>query len=154
MQALSYVFTHVHVYASNPEATVKWLTDGLGGEVVRRRQQGDYPVTTQVSLGGQIIQVRGRRESERFVPAGDRSFGWDHIGLSVIDLDATLAALRDRGITPVTTFDNGFRVPEGIAFLRGPDGIWVEIASSEHAPPPEVVLARHEAGSPSPPAST
>lgn len=141
MPALSYVFSHVHVYASDPEVTVKWLTDGLGGEVVSRRQGGDYPVTTQVSLGGQIVQVRGRRESERFVAAGSRCFGLDHIGLSVTDLDATLAALRERGITPETTFDNGFRVPEGFAFLQGPDGIWVELTSLEHAPPPETVGA-------------
>ena len=137
MATIDCVFTHVHVYASDPEATVSWLTDGLGGDVVDRRQHGDYPVATRIRIGGLIVGVRGSREHERFTPAGPRMFGFDHIGLSVEDLGATLAALRDRGIEPETTFENGFRVPDGVAFIRGPDALWVEITTLEYEPAPE-----------------
>ncbi len=138
MEPPRFVFTHVHVYASDAEATVSWLTDGLGGQVVGQHQHGDYPVATKIRLGGQIVQVRGRRRTERFAEPGSRRFGLDHIGLSVPDFDATITALDARGIKPETSFDNGFTVPEGVAFLRGPDGLLVEITSLEHEPAPEV----------------
>ena len=147
MDTVSYVFSHVHVYASDPEATVSWLTNGLGGDVVSRHQYADYPVATQVRLGGQIVQVRGRRKNERFAEAGARAFGFDHIGLSVEDFAATIAALRERGVVPESSFDNGFSVPDGVAFVRGPDGLWVEITSLEYEPRPEVVFAHHDRGS-------
>ena len=127
MGALDWDFTHVHVYASDPEATVAWLTDGVGGEVVSERQHPGYPKATNIRLGGQIVQVRGQRDAERFEAAGPRSFGIDHIGLCVPDIDAALAELRARGVEPVTDFEQGFSIPDGIAFLRGPDDLWIEI---------------------------
>ena len=78
--------------------------------------------------------MRGARGTERFDPSGPRAFGIDHIGLAVPDLDAALAELRTRGIEPVTQFDQGFSVPDGIAFLRGPDALWVEITPTAWAP--------------------
>lgn len=142
MEAIDYVFTHVHVYASDPDATVFWLTDGLGGQVVSRRQHPGYPMATQVRFGNQIVQVRGPRDNERFGDAGPRTYGLDHFGLSVPDLEATLAALRKRGVVPESTFDNGFSVPDGVAFLRGPDGLWVELTSLEFEPAPEAAPPR------------
>jgi catechol 2,3-dioxygenase-like lactoylglutathione lyase family enzyme len=133
MGALDWQFTHVHVYASDPNATVAWLTDGVGGEVVSEHQHPGYPKATIVRLGGQVVQVRGRRDTEQFAPAGPRSFGIDHIGLAVPDVDAALAELRERGVEPVTEFDSGFSIPEGIAFLRGPDDLWIEIVPTAWA---------------------
>lgn len=141
--AMAYVFTHVHVYASDPEATVSWLTEGLGGEVIGRHRYADYPEAVQVRIGALLVQIRGNRAGEHFAPAGPRTFGFDHIGLSVEDLDATLAALRVRGIEPETSFENGFRVPDGVAFVRGPDGLWVEITTLAYEPAPEDVLRAH-----------
>jgi catechol 2,3-dioxygenase-like lactoylglutathione lyase family enzyme len=127
MGALQWEFDHVHVYASDPDATVAWLTDGLGAEVLAQHQHPGYPQATVLRLGGQQLQVRGAREAERFDRPGPRSFGIDHIALAVPDVDAALAELRSRGIEPVTEFEQGFSIPPGIAFLRGPDDLWVEI---------------------------
>ena len=131
MGALEWEFDHVHVYASDPDATVAWLTDGLGGAVVEVHEHAGYPKATIVELGGQLLQVRGSREDERFTLGGPRSFGIDHIGLAVPDVDAALAELRNRGIEPVTEFEQGFSIPVGIAFVRGPDNLWVEIEPTE-----------------------
>ena len=133
MGALDWEFTHVHVYASDPEATVAWLTDGVGGEVASVREHPGYPKATIVRLGGQVVQVRGHKDAERFEPAGSRSYGIDHIGLAVPDLEAALAELRARGIEPVTEFEQGFSIPAGIAFLRGPDNLWIEIVPTAWA---------------------
>jgi catechol 2,3-dioxygenase-like lactoylglutathione lyase family enzyme len=53
-------------------------------------------------------------------------YGVEHIGFTVDDVDAACAELRDKGaeiaIGPLTR-DPGTR----LAFIRGPDGIMVEI---------------------------
>jgi catechol 2,3-dioxygenase-like lactoylglutathione lyase family enzyme len=148
MAPLDYVFTHVHVYASDPDATVAWFTDGLGGHVVARRQHGGYPVATDVRLGDQIVQIRGRRDEEHFADAGPRTFGLDHVGLSVEDVDATVAALAERGIAPESGGSDGFHVPEGVVFVKGPDGVRVEITSLEHVPAPRDVFTAGRTSTP------
>jgi catechol 2,3-dioxygenase-like lactoylglutathione lyase family enzyme len=128
MGALEWRFEHVHVYASDPDATVAWLT-GLGGAVAAVYNHPGYPTAYDIEIGGQTLQVRGQRGNERFDPAGTaRRFGIDHICLVADDMDAALEQLAANGITPETTFENGFSIPPGIAFLRGPDNLWVEIA--------------------------
>jgi catechol 2,3-dioxygenase-like lactoylglutathione lyase family enzyme len=134
MAELDWRFTHVHVYASDPDATVAWLT-ALGGDVVAAHRYDGFPTMFDVALGGQIVQVRGERDIEHFSPAdGARSFGIDHLGLVATDLDATLEALRARGIEAETEFTNGYTVPDGVAFLRGPDDLWVEVAPAAWYP--------------------
>jgi lactoylglutathione lyase len=53
-------------------------------------------------------------------------YGLEHIGLTVDDVDATVAELRDKGaeiaIGPVTR-NPGLR----LAFVRGPEGIMIEL---------------------------
>jgi catechol 2,3-dioxygenase-like lactoylglutathione lyase family enzyme len=122
------------VYASDPDATVAWLT-ALGGEVVAEHRYDGFPTMFDVALGGQIVQIRGERTTEHFSPAdGRRSFGIDHLGLVVTDLDRALEALRARGIVAETDFANGYTVPDGVAFVRGPDDLWVEIAPAAWYP--------------------
>ena len=99
--------------------------------MVSRRTRDGYPVTTEVRIGGQTVLVRGRRKNEQFAVPKGRSFGIDHFGLSVPDLESALETLRTRGIKAETSFNNGFTVPPGIAFLRGPDELWVEITQQQ-----------------------
>jgi catechol 2,3-dioxygenase-like lactoylglutathione lyase family enzyme len=129
--ALDYRFTHVHVYASDPAATVRWLTDGLGGEVAGELDRPGFPVTTEVRLGGQLVFVRGSRDAERFAEPGPRTFGLDHFGLSVQDVAAAVEVLRARGIEPDTTFNNGLPIPAGVAYVRGPDDLLIEISRTK-----------------------
>jgi catechol 2,3-dioxygenase-like lactoylglutathione lyase family enzyme len=130
MEHVTWRFTHNHIYASDPQATVAWLVD-LGGTLVGETNHDGYPTMYNVTIGGLLVQVRGQRSAEHFTPkSGERAFGLDHIGLVTDDLPATLTALRARGIEPETEFSNGFSVPDGVAFLRGPDDLWVELAPS------------------------
>ena len=79
--------------------------------MVSRRTRDGYPVTTEVRIGGQTVLVRGRRKNEQFAVPKGRSFGIDHFGLSVPDLESALETLRTRGIKAETSFNNGFTVP-------------------------------------------
>ena len=129
-EALDYEFSHVHIYATEPITTVRWLTEGLGGEVVAERPLGSA-VNTYVLIGGQHVTVRGRREAESFGEPVSGSSGIDHFGISVSDLPAALEALRKRGIVPEALFDDGSSQGPVAAFLRGPDDIRVELTSHQ-----------------------
>jgi len=136
--SLGYEFSHVHIYASDPTATITWLTDGLGGRVVDERTTPSGAANTYVRIGGQLVLVRGPREGETFADARDRAYGLDHFGLSVSDMPATLEVLRARGIEPETP-PGGFALSSDVHFLRGPDDVWVELTTFARfdAPPPD-----------------
>jgi lactoylglutathione lyase len=123
--SLEYKFDHVHVIASDRSVTEKWFLDGLGAELVERRDSRGVPVS-EVRLGGVHVLIRGVRNDERFAPAAARQYGADHVGLRVADVDAAVEELRRRGVViEVEPWDFG---PDlRIAFVKGPDNIRVEL---------------------------
>ncbi len=123
--ALQYQFDHVHVLSLNPMATEKWFVEGLGAQLVERRDSRGIPATV-IRLGGVQILIRGLRDNETRVPATVRQFGTDHFGLRVADVDATVEELRGRGVTiEVEPWDFGPNLR--IAFIKGPDDIRIEL---------------------------
>jgi catechol 2,3-dioxygenase-like lactoylglutathione lyase family enzyme len=66
-------------------------------------------------------------------PAGARHFGADHFGLRVLDVDATVAELRRRGVRiEVEPWDFGPTLR--IAFVKGPDDVRVELVQTKEPP--------------------
>ena len=124
-RTLEYQFDHVHVLCSNLPVTEKWFLEGLGAELVERRDSRGVPVS-ELRLGGVQILIRGTRENEAFEPVTARQFGTDHIGLRVADVDATVEELRRRGVTiEVEPWDFGPNLR--IAFVKGPDDVRIEL---------------------------
>ncbi|WP_382306841.1 VOC family protein [Herbiconiux sp. UC225_62] len=74
-------------------------------------------------------------------PAYDRSPGSGHIGVEVDDIDATLSALAELGVTPEAppAHPGGRTDLERIAFVRDPDGVRVELLQA-HWPVPQDAL--------------
>jgi len=122
--SLAYTFNHIHVFCSDLQTTERWFLDGIGAELVERRDSRGAPASV-LSLGGARILLRGAREGEELAAAGDRHFGADHFGLEVADVDATIEHLRQRGVTiEVEPWD--FRPETRIAFVIGPDNVRIE----------------------------
>ena len=123
--ALEYQFDHIHVLSSNLPATERWFVEGLGAEVVERRDSRGVPLC-KLRLGGVHILIRGARENEGLAPVAARQFGADHFGLRVANVDATVEELRRRGVTiEVEPWD--FQPHMRIAFVKGPDDIRIEL---------------------------
>lgn len=122
---LGFEFSHIHIYCSDVEASERWFVDGLGAEVVERGDSRGAP-SISLRLGGAPITLRAAREDERLAPPGPRAFGTDHFGMMVPDLDVAAAELERRGVEfEVEPFL--FRPGRRIAFVRGPDGVRVEL---------------------------
>jgi catechol 2,3-dioxygenase-like lactoylglutathione lyase family enzyme len=126
-----YRFDHVHLRSDEPETMARFFEEMFGAEVTR----GVYPPGTlypgqlrvSMRVGGQTILVAPRHPHEPTQAAPRFPYnGIEHIGFTVDDVDAAVAELKAKGaevpIGPVT------RSPGlHLAFVRGPEGIMVEL---------------------------
>jgi catechol 2,3-dioxygenase-like lactoylglutathione lyase family enzyme len=137
MPMRDYRYDHVHLRSADPEAMARFFEDMFGAEVTR----GVYPPGTlypgqlrvSMRLGGQTVLVAPKHPHE---PTGEAPqfpyYGIEHIGLTVDDVDAAVDELKAKGaevpIGPLTR-NPGLR----LAFVRGPEGIMVELVQRPEA---------------------
>ena len=126
-----YRYDHVHLRSPDPEATARFFETMFGAEVTR----GVYPpgtlypgqVRISMRLGGQTVLIAPPHPHEPTgAPPRFPFYGLEHIGLTVDNVDEAVAELKAKGaevpISPVT------RNPDlRLAFVRGPEGIMVEL---------------------------
>lgn len=112
---------HVHIVCSDLEATESWFLDGLGAELVERRQSRGLP-TTELRLAGMRVLLRTAGDSEL---AAGRSHGLDHFALHVEDVDALVETLRARGVQIAREPHDS--PTNRVAFIRGPDDLVIEL---------------------------
>ncbi len=123
--SLDYQFHHIHVFCSDLAASERWFVEGLGAELVERRDSRGVP-SAVLRLGGAQVLLRPAREDESLAPAGASQFGVDHFGLQVADVDATVEELRRRGVF-IEREPGDFGPRSRIAFVKGPDGVRIEL---------------------------
>jgi len=123
--AMKYRYHHFHLICSKLEDTERFFTGMLGAKLIERRKFGTADGAT-LDLNGTTINLRVKREDESITSgSSQRSFGYDHLALEVEDVDAAYKELKEEGITftiPPTDVVNG-----RMAFLKGPDGITIEL---------------------------
>jgi catechol 2,3-dioxygenase-like lactoylglutathione lyase family enzyme len=113
------------VICSDLEQTENFFTKMFGAKVVERRKFGTADGAL-LDLDGVNIFLRTARDNDNVI--GDSSqarYGYDHLGLEVEDLDAAYRELTEKGVTfsiPPVDIDIG-----RMAFLKGPDGITIEL---------------------------
>ncbi len=138
-------FGHVHLLSEDPVAAGDWYQNHLGIPVRSRqtktqiyhKMDRDFPVGPasflQADHVSMIIYPVGYarvqwpelwKDRNSFEPTRGRAI--DHIGFSVDDLAVTLDRLRGEGVNVlegIRTIAGGTR----IAFIEGPDKIWIEL---------------------------
>ncbi len=123
------VFDHVHLRSPDEAAAAEWYGRVLGAQVTGR--VGLPRPRVELALGGLALLITRILPGEAVNPAAiPPNAGLEHIGFVVADIDAAAALYLARGAAfslPPTTL-RGRR----IAFIRGPDGVSIELL----APPP------------------
>jgi catechol 2,3-dioxygenase-like lactoylglutathione lyase family enzyme len=126
-----YKFDHVHLRATNPDATATFFETMFGAEVTRDIYPPGtlYPGQPRIKMrvAGQTVLIAPTHPHDPMTPAPRFPYyGLEHMGLTVDDLEAAVSDLRAKGadiaIGPLTR-SPGLR----LAFVRGPDGIMVEL---------------------------
>lgn len=122
---MQYRFHHVHVLCKDLEHMIGFFTDVLNAELVARKKFGTADGAS-LDLQGTTINLRVAREDEDMVgDASQSSYGYDHIGLEVDDVDAAYRDLIQRGYL---FFMPPKDIPNlRIAFFRGPEDITIEL---------------------------
>ena len=127
----AYHFDHVHLRSADPEAMARFFETMFGAEVNRSIYPPGtlYPGQLRVTMnvGGQRVLVAPKHPDDPTTPAPPFPyFGLEHVGLTVDNVDDAVAELRAKGaevpIGPLTR-SPGLR----LAFVRGPEGIMVEL---------------------------
>jgi catechol 2,3-dioxygenase-like lactoylglutathione lyase family enzyme len=122
---MTYSLHHVHLICRDLEKMISFFEEALGSKLVERRKFGTADGAT-LDLQGIDINLRVAREGEEIrenlTPS---SYGYDHIGLQVEDVQAAYEDLSNRGYS--------FFMPPTeaaglmIAFFKGPENITIEL---------------------------
>jgi catechol 2,3-dioxygenase-like lactoylglutathione lyase family enzyme len=120
-----FTYDHIHLRSPNPEATGAFYERMFGAEVIRTLQQGKPRI--DLKIGGANVFIAEVSPDAKVNPPPQTPYqGLDHFGLSVKEIDAVVAELKAKGAQftmEPTTIRPGVR----IAFLRGPEGVSIEL---------------------------
>src|SRR5262245_11265992 len=121
----TFTYDHIHLRSPNPEATARFYERMFGAEVLRTLPPGKPRI--DLKLGGANIFIAPVTPDAKVNPPPVTPYqGLDHFGLCVSGIDAVVADLKAKGAEftmEPTTVRPGVR----IAFLRGPEGVSIEL---------------------------
>lgn len=123
---------HVHIFASDIDATVAWYRDMLGGEVFH---DGDFGGARNV-----FMKIgRGRLNIYDQPPRGDGRNAVHHIGIRTDDLTALHARLEANGVA----FRSGIREFGSWRYIMcpAPDNVLLELFEADRAQMPDRLAA-------------
>jgi catechol 2,3-dioxygenase-like lactoylglutathione lyase family enzyme len=122
---MSYRFHHVHIICKDLEKMVGFFSEVLGAKLIDRRKFGTADGAC-LDLNGTTVNLRVDREDENMVgDASQSTYGYDHIGLEVEDIQRAFEDLTARGFSffmPPTDITD-----LKIAFFKGPEDITIEL---------------------------
>ena len=126
-----FTWDHVHLRSPDPEATAAFYERMFGAEVIRTMQQGKPRIDLKV--GGANVFILPVVPGDKTNPAPTSPYrGLDHFGLSVTGIDAVVADPKAKG-AEFTMEPNNIRPGIRIAFLRGPEGVSIELLERSSA---------------------
>lgn len=126
-----FAYDHVHLRSPDPEATAQFYERMFGAEVLRTVQQGKPRV--DLNLGGLKVFIAQAATGDTIGEAPASPYlGLDHIGLTVTGIDAAVSELKVKG-AEFTMEPTTIRPHVRIAFLRGPQGVTIELVDRNAA---------------------
>jgi lactoylglutathione lyase len=124
-------FVHTCIRVRDVEASLAFYRN-LGFE---RRGRLNFETAYNIYMGlpgdGDMLELTVNRDRDEPYDLGD---GYNHIALTVGDLDAVLASLSGHGVEPEKPpYAPGGREEVGrICFVRDPDGYRIELIDGDH----------------------
>ncbi|MGH7047883.1 MAG: VOC family protein [Stellaceae bacterium] len=122
----AFAYDHIHLRSPDVEETARWYERMFGAEIVRSVQSDGKP-RLDLKLGGVDVFIAQVPAEQAIAPPPQTPhLGLEHIGLRVEGIDQAVAELKEKGaefaVEPKT-----IRPGVRIAFLRGPQGVSIEL---------------------------
>jgi lactoylglutathione lyase len=121
----NFTFDHVHLRSPDPEATAAYYEKMFGAKIIRSTQNGK-PRLDMDFCGQMVFIALVAPGADVSAPPASPYLGLDHVGLTVNGIDAVAAGLKAKG-AEFTMEPTTIRPGTRIAFLRGPEGVAVEL---------------------------
>lgn len=119
-----YRFDHIHLRSADAEAAAAVWSAAFGATPKGRVQAGPW-LRLVLDLGGVQLFIEQVAPGTPCPPAPP-FLGIEHVGLTVADLDAAIAALAEKGV-PLVSGPSVPRPGVRIAFFAMPDRVRVEL---------------------------
>jgi catechol 2,3-dioxygenase-like lactoylglutathione lyase family enzyme len=120
---------HIELLTAQPERAVAFYTDVLGFQVRERQRIPQTPSgpldLVYLELGGTTVEVMCYPEAKIPARSAEQRLGWQCLALEVQDMDATLSALKAKGVE--TAWGPMKRPDYARAEIRDPDGNPIEL---------------------------
>ena len=122
---MAYRLHHLHIICRDLEKMITFFTETLEAKLVMRKKFGTADGAT-LDLQGTTVNLRVSREDEEMVgDASQSSYGYDHIGLQVEDIETVFTELQAQGFK---FFVPPTELPDlKMAFFKGPEDITIEL---------------------------
>jgi len=122
---MNYRLHHFHLICKDLEAMIDFFNEALGATLIAKKKFGTADGAS-LDLQGTTVNLRVAREDENMVgDASQASYGYDHLGLQVDNVDAAYRDLKKRGFS---FFMEPKDIPGlRIAFFKGPEEITIEL---------------------------
>ncbi len=120
-----YAYDHIHLRATDPQATAAYYRDVFDARVVEAMQPNGRP-RIELSIDGVVVLIADSPGENCPASPSEPYLGLDHFGLRVNDVDEVIADLKRRGaeiIDEPRTIRPGVR----IAFVRAPENVRIEL---------------------------
>ena len=134
--------TYTGIRVRDMRTSIRFYTELLGMEVVDPLES--TPPTSGQVVGlkspgsSQLLELNWYEPGSRFGPEYVNGEDLDHLSFECDDLPATIARLEKEGIEVVVRpREIGSEIGWNEAFVKDPNGIWIELLPSEHSPTAE-----------------
>ena len=118
-------FDHIHYRTPDPEGMAAFFEKMFGAQVIRTTVDGKPRIDLKLD-GTDIFLAPVAAGGGVNAPPTTPYQGLDHIGLTVKNLDAAVKELKEKG-AEFSMEPNNFRPGVRISFMRGPQGISIEL---------------------------
>jgi lactoylglutathione lyase len=119
---------HTCLNVSNLDASIEFYTKHLGLKFVNRREikENNAEIAFLKDPSGSAIELTHWRD-KKIITEGDN---FDHIAFGVDDVEATMKELKAKGVTIAMEPYSLRGSTSRIAFIKDPDGNWLELIQS------------------------
>ncbi|MSO77482.1 MAG: VOC family protein [Alphaproteobacteria bacterium] len=127
----TFTYDHMHFRSPDPEATAGFYERMFGALVLRSVQAGKPRVDLDL-CGTKVFIAKVEADGKTAEAPSSPYKGLDHFGLTVSGIDAVVAELKAKG-AEFTMEPTTIRPGTRIAFLRGPEGVAIELVDRNAA---------------------